>query len=113
MASAHLDSILQKAVSGKRLSRDEGLALLKSSELLSLGKAAHAMKLQKTGQQVFFNVNCHINLTNICVSRCKFCAFSCGKEDARAYAMTVEDVMERARAALPTGITEFHIVSGL
>jgi len=113
MASAHLDSILQKAVIGKRLSRDDGLSLLRSSDLLSLGKAAHAVKLQKTGQQVFFNVNCHINLTNICVSRCKFCAFSCGIDDARAYAMTIDDVMERARAALPAGITEFHIVSGL
>jgi aminodeoxyfutalosine synthase len=113
MTPAHLDTILQKAIHGKRLSRDEGLTLLKSPELLSLGKAAHAVKLQKTGQQAFFNVNCHLNLTNVCVSRCAFCAFSCGKEDARAYTMTIDDVLERARAALPTGITEFHIVSGM
>jgi aminodeoxyfutalosine synthase len=113
MASTHLDAILHKAVSGKRITRDEGLALLKSTDLLSLGKAAHAVKLQKTGQHVFFNVNCHINHTNICVSRCTFCAFSCGRDDARAYAMTIDDVMERARSALPTGITEFHIVSGM
>jgi aminodeoxyfutalosine synthase len=113
MTSAHIAPILQKAIDGKRITRDEGLALLASTDILSLGRAAHAVKQQKTGDRVFFNVNCHINLTNVCVSRCKFCAFSCPSDDARAYTMTIDEVLERARAALPGGITEFHIVSGL
>lgn len=105
--------IVEKAASGRRLSPEEGRALLTSSDLLSLGDVAHRIKQQKTGNQVFFNVNCHINLTNLCVSRCAFCAFSCDPGDPRAYTMTVDQVMEKARSALPLGITEFHIVSGL
>jgi len=54
-----------------------------------------------------------VNLTNICVSRCTFCAFSCDKEAPQAYTMSVEDVVERVAAALPLGITEVHMVSGL
>ena len=113
MQSIHLEDIAQKAVNGQRLSPEDGLALLRSDDLISLGEMAHKAKQQKTGNQVFFNVNCHINLTNICVSRCKFCAFSCDRDDPQAYTMTIEEVMEKARAALPLGITEFHIVSGL
>ena len=113
MQSIHLENIAQKAVNGQRLSPEDGLAMLRSDDLISLGEMAHKAKQQKTGKQVFFNVNCHINLTNICVSRCKFCAFSCDRDDPQAYTMTIDEVMEKARAALPVGITEFHIVSGL
>jgi aminodeoxyfutalosine synthase len=113
MQSMHLENIAQKAVNGKRLSPEDGLALLRSDDLISLGEMAHKAKQQKNGNQVFFNVNCHINLTNICVSRCKFCAFSCDRDDPQAYTMTIDEVMEKARVALPLGITEFHIVSGL
>ncbi len=105
--------IAEKAAAGRRLSPQEGLALLRSSDLLSLGDVAHRVKQRMSGNQVFFNVNCHINLTNVCISRCAFCAFSCDRDDPRAYTMTVDEVMEKARAALPLGITEFHIVSGL
>ncbi|MCX5894373.1 MAG: aminofutalosine synthase MqnE [Proteobacteria bacterium] len=113
MASIDLRDITQKVIQGERLSRDDGLALMCSRDLLAMGEAAHAVKQRTTGDRVFFNVNCHINLTNICVSRCKFCAFSCDREDTRAYTMTVEEVLEKARMAIPSGITELHIVSGL
>jgi aminodeoxyfutalosine synthase len=108
-----LKVISQKVKSGERLSRDDGLLLLRSKDLLTMGELAHAVKQRKTSDRVFFNVNCHINLTNICVSRCTFCAFSCDKQDATAYAMTIEEVVEKARSAMPVGITELHIVSGL
>lgn len=113
MPSTQLINISQKAVNGQRLSPEDGLALLRSDDLIALGEMAHRAKQQKTGNKVFFNVNCHINLTNICVSRCKFCAFSCDRDDPQAYTMTIEEVVEKARAALPVGITELHIVSGL
>jgi aminodeoxyfutalosine synthase len=113
MPSTQLMNIAQKAVNGQRLSPEDGLALLRSDDLIALGEMAHQAKQQKTGNKVFFNVNCHINLTNICVSRCKFCAFSCDRDDPQAYAMTIEEVVEKARAAIPVGITELHIVSGL
>lgn len=87
--------------------------MLRSRDILALGALAAAEKRRCTGDRVFYNVNCHVNLTNVCVSRCAFCAFSCDGLDARAYVMTEQEVLGRVRAALPLGITEVHMVSGL
>lgn len=98
---------------GERLSRNEGLALLRTKDLLSLGKLAHAEKRRRTGEEIFFNINCHINITNICIARCLFCAFSCDREDPGAYEMSIADITEKIHASLDAGITEVHMVSGL
>lgn len=108
-----LKTITEKTEQGIRLSPDDGLALMGCRDILSLGKLAAAVKQRKTGNHVFFNVNCHINLTNVCVSRCAFCAFSRDAGDADAYVMSSGDVLEKVRAALPAGVTEVHMVSGL
>ena len=96
-----------------RLFREDALCMLRCTDILSLGALAAAEKRKRTADKVFFNVNCHVNLTNICVSRCTFCAFSCDKEAPQAYTMTEHDVLGRVAAALPLGITEVHMVSGL
>jgi aminodeoxyfutalosine synthase len=67
---------------------------------------------QKNGNRVYFVQNMHINPTNICVNRCKFCAFSRSKGQPGAYEMTIDDILGRARNA-EKGVREFHIVSGL
>lgn len=108
-----LKTIIDKVAKGTRLSKEEGLALFLTNDILALGKAAHAAKKKKSGDHIFFNVNCHINLTNLCIARCKFCAFSCEKDAPGAYTFTAEDVIEKVSTALPAGITEAHIVSGL
>ncbi len=108
-----LDTIAEKTKNDKRLSRQDGLALIRCGDLPALGALARAVKLQKTGDRVYYNRNCHINLTNICASRCSFCAFSCDAGDPRAYCMTPDEVCERVRASLAAGITEVHMVSGL
>jgi aminodeoxyfutalosine synthase len=113
LETASLQEIESKVISGERLNREEGITLFKSPDLLKIGHLARLVKEQKTGNYTFFNVNRHINLTNICVSRCKFCAFSRDKDEPGAYAMTVEEVLEKALEAVPLGITELHIVSGL
>ena len=110
---ADLEQIAGKIEKCERLSKEDGLVLLRSRDILAMAKLAHAVKKKKTGDRVFFNVNCHINLTNVCVSRCSFCAFSCDREDAAAYSMTADEAAERVRHALPVGITEVHMVSGL
>ncbi len=113
MSKSDLKEIEKKVDNGLRLSKDDGIALMESNDLLAIGRLANKVKERKTGNYAYFNVNRHINLTNICVSRCKFCAFSRDKSDADAYAMTIEEVMNVARSARDLGITEFHIVSGL
>ncbi len=71
------------------------------------------MNLQKNSGKVFFNVNRHINLTNVCVARCTFCAFSRDKEDADAYVFSPDEAANKVIESLPLGISEVHIVSGL
>ena len=105
--------IADKLKSRERIAREDALWLLRSTDILALGAMAGAEKRKLTADKVFFNVNCHVNLTNVCVSRCTFCAFSCDKDAPQAYTMTEKEVLSRVRAALPLGITEVHMVSGL
>lgn len=112
MNNSTLNDIRDKINSNTRISLNEALALYNENDLLFLGELARSVKLKKTNHQVFFNVNRHVNLTNVCTSRCKFCAFGCDENDSRAYTMTIEEVLKIGRD-LPPNITELHIVSAL
>jgi len=113
MLQNNLGEIAEKVGKRIRLTKEDALSLMESNDILSIGQIADKVRKKKSGDYAYFNANRHINLTNICVSRCKFCAFSRDKEDKDAYAMTIDEVMEVARSARDIGITEFHIVSGL
>jgi aminodeoxyfutalosine synthase len=108
-----MKTIEEKVRSGARLDAEEGLFLFEEADFLELGKLAREAKIRKSGAFAYFNVNRHINLTNICVSRCRFCAFCREEGDPEAYLMSVDDALRSAEEALPLGITELHIVSGL
>ncbi|MGE5403559.1 MAG: aminofutalosine synthase MqnE [Candidatus Saccharibacteria bacterium] len=110
--NGELNRIIEKVHNHVRLDRQDGINLYKSFELLQMGRLARFKKYEKTQNKVFFNVNQHVNLTNVCVSRCTFCAFGKDKDDAQAYTMTVEDAVEYAKKG-PADITELHIVSAL
>ena len=108
----NVDQIKKKVLSGKRLTREDGIELFKSNDLLALGRMATHAAQKKNADCVYFVQNMHINPTNICVNRCKFCAFSRSKGEPGAYEMTIEDILNKARGA-EKGVREFHIVSGL
>ncbi len=107
-----LNPIIDKLSSGTRLDREDGIALFRTFDLLALGRMASAVAEAKNGKHVYFVQNMHINPTNICVNRCKFCAFSRSKGEPGAYEMSIDDILNKARTAAP-GVREFHIVSGL
>jgi len=107
-----LDLISEKVHSSQRLSREDGITLFRSHDLLALGRMATVAAGRKNGDRVHFVQNMHINPTNLCVNRCKFCAFSRSKGEPGAYEMSIDDILGRARNAGP-GVREFHIVSGL
>ena len=109
-----LQAIEDKIAQDIRLSKEDGLYLYQSTDLLTVGRMARAKKLEISGRYVYFNVNRHINLTNICVSRCKFCAFGVD-ENGRGgpYIMTPDEALEFGAEAVDYGITEFHVVSAL
>jgi aminodeoxyfutalosine synthase len=106
------DKIKDKILSSRRLTRADGIALFKSNDLLSLGRMAAHVAERKNGKRVHFVQNMHINPTNICINRCKFCAFSRSKGEPGAYEMSIDDILNKARHA-GKGVREFHIVSGL
>jgi aminodeoxyfutalosine synthase len=107
-----IDKITDKVISSKRLTQKDGVELFKSNDLLALGRMASCVAEKKNGNRAYFVRNMHINPTNICVNRCKFCAFSRSKGEPGAYEMSIEDILSKARGA-GKGIRELHIVSGL
>lgn len=106
-------SMSEKVRSGQRIGEEEALFLFESRDLLAVGELAVAVNERKNGNRVYFNVNRHINHTNICVNRCKFCAFSRTAGDPGAYTYDLQEVRSRALEALHQGATEIHIVGGL
>ncbi len=108
----HLDAVEEKVRAGERLSFEDGMALLESRDLLRVGAMADLARRRIAGDEVYFVNNRHINHTNVCGNRCRFCAFSVEEGGEGAYTMTLDEVLERARESLADGITELHIVGG-
>jgi len=106
-------SIAEKVLAGGRIDEAEALFLFEYHDLLALGELAQTMNERLNGRKVFFNVNRHINHTNICVNRCRFCAFFRTADQSGAYLMTLDEIRERAAEALSQGATEIHVVGGL
>jgi aminodeoxyfutalosine synthase len=112
-----LDSLRAKILSGGRLTRKEAVRLFESDDIFGIGRLASEAARKKNGKKAFFIVNRHINPTNICVNRCKFCAFSRSKGEEGAYELTLKEMLARldneTAAAREHGFTEVHIVGGL
>jgi aminodeoxyfutalosine synthase len=105
--------ILEKVVAGTRLSFDDGVALYRSGDVLALGYMANIVRERVNGNTTWFNVNRHINPTDVCVASCRLCAFGKKKRDPKAYTMSLEQVWETAGKGWSEAVTEFHIVGGL
>src|SRR5579862_9628668 len=105
--------IRDKVEAGERLSFDDGVALYRSSDILAVGYLANLVRERLHGDTTFFNVNRHINPTDVCVASCKLCAFGKRVKDPKAYTMSLEQVWERAGHGYTDAVTEFHIVGGL
>jgi aminodeoxyfutalosine synthase len=108
-----LEPILAKAERSERLSFEDGLTLYHSSDILAIGYMANIVRERLHGNTTFFNVNRHINPTDVCVASCKLCAFGKRAKDPNAYTMSLDQVWERAGHGYTEAVTEFHIVGGL
>jgi len=110
--SAGLAEIAGKAAAGQRLSREDGMQLLATRHLAAVGALANMARERLHGDRAYFIVNRHINYTNICVNRCRFCAFSRSPGDADAYVLSVEECLEKAGSFRGGRVSEFHVVGG-
>jgi len=113
IADLALRPVAEKVAQGARLDFADGMALFATRDIFTLGALADHVRRQMHGQVAYYNINRHINYTNICALSCKFCEFQRKRGEAGAYELTHEDVLKAAGAADQAGATEVHIVGGL
>ncbi len=109
-----MQNILDKAIAGRRITPQEGLSLLESHELASIGRAADAVtrRLHPESHRTY-NVDRNVNYTNVCTSGCKFCAFSCKPDDSRGYVLSQEELREKVRETVALGGDQILLQGGL
>ena len=113
MDDAQLQPIAEKVIAGERLSAEDGAALYRTADLLGLGWLANFARERRHGNVCYFNINRHINPTNVCVAHCKLCAFGRDPNAPGAYTFSLAEIWQRAEQGVREGATEFHMVGGL
>jgi aminodeoxyfutalosine synthase len=108
-----LRPIAEKVMAGARLSAEDGVTLYRSGDILAVGWLANLVRERLHGDLTYFNVNRHINPTNVCVASCRLCAFGKKKGDSGTYTMELEEAWTSAGQGYTEAVTEFHIVGGL
>ncbi|MFZ0284815.1 MAG: aminofutalosine synthase MqnE, partial [Terriglobales bacterium] len=108
-----LRPIHEKVVARERLSDEDALTLYRTGDILAVGWMANLIRERMHGERTYFNVNRHLNPTNVCVAACRLCAFGKKREAPGAYTMALEEAFETAASGYSEAVTEFHIVGGL
>ena len=113
ITDSRLRPIADKVLAAERLSLEDGIALYRSPDLLAVGWLANHVREERHGNITYYNVNRHINPTNVCVAHCRLCAFGRDPNAPGAYTFALEEIYQRAEQGVREGATEFHIVGGL
>lgn len=113
MMDASLKKIYDKVEKQQRITTEDCFELFASKDLISLGQMANRIRERKNGNIAYYNINRHLNYSNVCYVGCKFCEFGQVKTSPKAYHMSLEEIRRAAQQALVQGATEFHIVGGL
>ena len=109
-----LSDLSDKVEQGERLGFDDGVRLLKSNDLLAVGWMANLVRRRLNGDKTYYIINRHINYTNICKNRCRFCAFSKSEGEEGGYTFSLEEIIRKAEEVRrEINFTELHIVGGL
>ncbi len=110
---ARLADIARKIDHGDRLDADDGALLFDTPDLWTLGELANRVRRAKHGDAAYYNVNQHLNYSNVCLLSCRFCEFQRKPGQAGAYEFSIEQIAQKGRDAQARGATEMHIVGGL
>jgi len=108
-----LDDIQEKIFEGCRLDREDGIRLFESHDILAIGNLANIVRERKNNNKTYYIINRHINYSNICKNKCKFCAFSREEGEKDAYQMSIAEIIDKASQIIKEKATELHIVGGL
>ncbi|GIQ64842.1 hypothetical protein PACILC2_34100 [Paenibacillus cisolokensis] len=107
-----MQSIVEKVRSGERLTREDGVFLYQSDDLLTIGQLADEVNRKKNGKKVYFIENMSLYFTNVCEARCAFCNFRKDQGDEGAYTLSGDEMIEYVEQHIHPGVREFHIVGG-
>ncbi|MBC8235301.1 aminofutalosine synthase MqnE, partial [bacterium] len=116
ITDTNLHKILEKVESSERLSFEDGVTLYDSDDILTVGWMANIVRERKNGNKVYYNINQHIDYSNICIlhARCHFCAYARRNiQEYGAFELSIEEFLAKAKYALENGCTEIHSVGGL
>jgi aminodeoxyfutalosine synthase len=113
IVSPELRPILKKVENGRRISQQEGEVLYRTQDLNGLGAIANLVRERKNGNFATYLHNRYINYSNVCILSCQFCAFGAKKQDAHAFEISIQTIVQNVQQALSKGITEVHMVGGL
>jgi len=112
--SPTLETLRDRVLSGERLSPAEGEFFFRPEvDLHALGQLADLVRRRKSGNVACYNLNAHLNPTNVCAFRCPLCAYSRDPADPTAYVMSREEILQRGQEAVQSGSTELHVVGGV
>ncbi|MFH1800269.1 MAG: CofH family radical SAM protein [Candidatus Omnitrophota bacterium] len=112
-SSNPIKDVFQKVQNQERLSFEDGVQLFKSTDILAIGRMAHQVRERMHGRHAFYARNLHLNPTNVCSTRCEFCAFSRDVDAPGAYTLTLDAIEQKVRDAVDRRrINEVHIVGG-
>ena len=110
----NVNQILDKAVAGERIDRAEIERLFAEGDLLSLGQAADAVRRRKTEEGVAsYIIDRNINYTNVCIYRCRFCAFYRSKESSDAYVLPFSEIADKVAETVASGGTGILLQGGV
>src|SRR5579862_3680446 len=109
------NAIAEKVYRNERLSLQDGVELYRSSDIVALGRLANHARERLNGNRAYYNVNRHINYTNVCVIDCQLCqgAYARKPDEDGGYTMLLDEVFRFAEQEYTDSLTEFHIVGGL
>src|SRR5438093_4530392 len=108
-----LRPIAEKVEAQQRISEADALSLYSANDLNALGIIANVVRERKNGNYATYIHNRYINYSNICILSCQFCAFAAKKRDAHAFEYAIDEIVQAVSDALPSGVTEVHMVGGL
>lgn len=108
-----LDLIREKVMAGRRLSLADGLVLFETRDVWTVLELADVVRRRLHGDKAYYNINRHLNYSNVCALSCKFCEFYAKAGDEKAYTRDLAYIRSEARKAVENGATEMHSVGGL
>ena len=113
VSDSALECLVEKVQNQERLTKEDGILLYETPDLWTVCSLADSVRRRLHGKTTYYNINRHINYSNVCALSCKFCDFYRKKDQEGSYQHSLDDIRNEATVALESGATEIHIVGGL